>query len=169
MAVPGAGVVGVVGPTRGTPTGTDIDVVVTVKEDVNAGGATGFVGGAGIGATVGIGMPPGICAVVDGGVVTDTKVDVEVNFVGPVGLETSHALLNRANAATTTSIRGMSEAGPTSVPMRKGPIAPSPHRSRPSDPDRGKKSAPEQPSSLGKLRHGTEVCCDARRKPSISR
>jgi hypothetical protein len=107
VAVPGARVVGVaIGPTRGTPIGTDTDVVVTVTEDVSVGGATGFVGG-NAGGTVGIGMPPGICAVGGCGVVTDTNVAVEVTFVGPVGLETSHALLNRPNAAITTSIRGI--------------------------------------------------------------
>ena len=108
VAVADEGFVGVAtGATRGTPIGTDTDVVVTVKEDVSAGGATGFVAGAGVGAAVGIGMAPGICAVGGCGVVTDTKVAVEVNFVGPVGLESSHALLIRPNAAIATSIRGI--------------------------------------------------------------
>ena len=119
VAVPGAAVVGVgIGAARGTPIGSDNDVAVTVNEDVGVGGATGFVAGGVAGGTVGIGMPPGICAVGGCGVVTDTNVAVEVSFVGPVGLETSHALLNIPSVAIATSIRVIS-IGPFRYPCQR--------------------------------------------------
>src|SRR5262245_8777696 len=80
---------------------------------VVTGVGTGDITGVGVGVVMGVGVGSGVTAGTVGGV----NVSLETITVGPVGLESSHAVAKRAST-TSTLMRVIPHATATAIPRR---------------------------------------------------